>query len=104
MPLVAAFAIACVSIRCEVCGTRWLWTAIRDRWNNDWEEWVLGLEECPVCVPDSQLPPPIQTELCPRCQQESETAEFCDVCGKDLRPNPPPVVLPEKEERIEPIA
>jgi hypothetical protein len=104
VPVGVAFVMACVSIRCEICGTRWLWVAIKSRWNKDWEEWILGLEECPVCVPHSQDPPPIQRVLCPRCQQQSETSEFCDVCGKDLRPNPPPIVLPEKEERIEPIA
>ena len=104
VPVGAAFVVACVSIRCEICGTRWLWMAIKDRWNKDWDEWVLRLEECPVCVPHSQTPPPVQSVLCPRCQQESETTDFCDVCGKDLRSNPPPIVLPEQEKPFEPIA
>ncbi len=95
-----ALGIASISIRCEVCGTRWLWLALKNRWNKDWDEWVLNLEECPICVP----PPTPQILDCPRCGQESENPDFCDVCGKDLRPNPPPIVLPEKEERIDPIA
>ncbi len=32
---------------------------------------------------------------CPRCQQITRTTNFCEVCGKDLRSNLPPVVMPD---------
>jgi hypothetical protein len=95
-----ALGIASISIRCEVCGTRWLWLAIKNRWNKDWDEWILKLEECPICVP----PPPPQTFDCPQCGQDTENPDFCDVCGKDLRKNLPPVIMPDKESGIDSIA
>lgn len=32
---------------------------------------------------------------CPRCQQMTRNPYFCEVCGKDIRLNPPALVLPD---------
>lgn len=36
--------------------------------------------------------PPIQ---CPNCSQDTNNHSFCEVCGRDIRKNPPPLVLPD---------
>jgi hypothetical protein len=103
-PFVAlgAFALACFSIRCPECRANWLWDAVSSRDFRRWLEWFWTLEECPSCaqlpIRDSEDEDSIR---CPRCQQMSANHSFCDVCGKDLRASPPPIVLPDNEGILE---
>ena len=97
-----AFALACFSIRCPKCGANWLWDAVSGKDHRKWLEWFWTLEECPSCAQLSNWDPEDENSIrCPRCQQLSSNHSFCDVCGKDLRANLPPVVLPDKDEKLD---
>ena len=43
-------------------------------------------------IPPEQDGPPIE---CPRCAQPTRNHAFCDNCGRDIRKNRPPLVLPD---------
>jgi len=95
-----AFAFACFSIRCPKCGASWLWDAVSGMDFRKWEEWFWNLEECPSCTGLADWDTDPENSIrCPRCQQMSANQSFCDVCGKDLRASPPPLVLPNEDER-----
>jgi len=32
---------------------------------------------------------------CPKCSQQTRNPSFCEICGRDIRKNPPPLVLPD---------
>ena len=38
------------------------------------------------------------TQLCPLCDQPTANPSFCDVCGRDIREERPPLVLPDQDE------
>jgi len=42
--------------------------------------------------------PPIE---CPRCSQETVNHSFCEICGRDIRENPPPLILPDGTRKTE---
>jgi hypothetical protein len=93
------FAFACFSIRCPKCGANWLWDTVFGKDVRKWEECFWNLEECPSCAGLSDRnTDPENSVLCPRCWQMSANHCFCDVCGKDLRANLPPVVFPDENE------
>jgi len=46
---VAAFAFACVSIKCPVCGSKWLWQAVSGQGHKDWLFWLHSQSVCPNC-------------------------------------------------------
>jgi len=39
----------CLSIRCSMCGARWVWLALKQQNSNSWLFWLFGQAECPVC-------------------------------------------------------
>ena len=90
---------ACLSIRCPRCRSPWLWRAVNSRDHSfNWLVLMTTQTQCPDCGWPGEVPRaddgggPVQ---CPRCGQVSDNATFCDVCGRDLRGDAPPVVLPD---------
>lgn len=46
---ISSFVIACVSIKCPSCGSRWLWSAVNSKASKEWQYWLNSLEVCPEC-------------------------------------------------------
>jgi hypothetical protein len=46
------FAYACLSIRCPVCGARWVWMGASGKSSVEWLSWLLSRSECPRCRPE----------------------------------------------------
>ena len=44
---------ACLSIRCRVCGMRWLWSAVRNEDHRQWLNWLMAQRVCPRCGDDA---------------------------------------------------
>ena len=44
-----SFIIACVSIKCPICGSKWFWSAVSGQGKNEWVFWLNSLRACPKC-------------------------------------------------------
>jgi hypothetical protein len=42
-------AFACVAVRCQSCGARWVWLSVNGQSARNYGQWLLSLSECPVC-------------------------------------------------------
>jgi len=85
----------CTSIRCPACRARLMWKAVSERDHREWGGWLLSLDRCPMCgFPVLEVDSKQPMIECPRCHQMTVTQSFCEVCGKDLRQDLPPVTLP----------
>jgi len=49
---ISSFILLCASIRCPQCGARWMWLAVSKKKSDIWQQWLLGLNKCPVCELD----------------------------------------------------
>ncbi len=61
---------------------------------------VLALEELGTRSRPPKTPEPVWEPAgpaieCPRCNQMTRNHHFCEICGKDLRTDLPPVVMPD---------
>ena len=52
---ILTFIIGCIIIRCPVCGSRWLWVAIKNQSLNSWLLSLANNNSCPEC--GSQMGP-----------------------------------------------
>ena len=53
--IAAAFAFACLSIRCATCGARWVWSGVSGKASSNWLAWLLSQSECPACKPTKRV-------------------------------------------------
>ncbi len=88
-----------VSIRCPRCKARWLVIAVSEKDSRIWDRWLESLENCPECeYPSYPAHTTVGTYPCSRCEQLSNSPDFCDMCGLDMRPSRSPVVMPDATE------
>jgi len=38
-----------VGVKCPICGSKWLWLALRDQGIGQWLAWLMSLNKCPEC-------------------------------------------------------
>lgn len=50
VPVAAAGLVwAVMTVRCQACGGRLLWKAVKEQPPGDWLVWLIRLEACPIC-------------------------------------------------------
>ena len=56
---ILAMVLTCLLIRCETCGMRWVWAAVRNQDHQQWVNWLVAQRVCPRCGydPDAQARP-----------------------------------------------
>ena len=47
--IISSLVFAVVSIKCPVCGSRWLWLALYKKHDEGWYDWLAAQSACPIC-------------------------------------------------------